>query len=908
LRERLSYALGQFDERDTNDERRIGSVAIDAILRDAGQHVPQGEAAAALARRAEAAAWLPAPEELSSYGRGYTSDAYSCCDAQELASQGDCLFFQLTGPRPRPDGGFLAAEECIGIVSHEAFVLLSRSGKQAVRRADGEEGFTHLGIPLYATEGHFLRVRLVLPEVLARLSPGGAYVPGVSERQLLSLLGRFLATGPTGEAQTLALMHKARAVRAVLAADVEGAVLLDAVVAEAARFVEQPESRAATADLYAVAAAGLLAEGWTPERLERLGGALCEECLRRRLAHALRGAAETERLYLAWALLGPEGSDETWLDCELPCPQAGGLHLQGSNFDPFVAPEELEALERQSPALGAPRAAGVAALLAILSGKAQDGTPAPRDWSAFRRQLPAWGRAAATVGGIGPLWQCIDAAMTQEAKTHQEELQRAVAALRLPPQEPCLRGAFAGADAVTEIAVAACLPDVKPEGSWRQAVAVALRSVVQRRTALAVKYPITGASFPRLESHTAERVREVWGAPAEPVDPALHHKAMLRVWRRTMNVGISMTVKEALADKEYRKRGGRFAFPSPMDTFVRGLHRRTADLHADWRGRLQRETSGSEARVQAIAEMLLRLRWDDSNDLARARLSQMVGRIWDGLEGLDLTDEPPIPSALWLDDAGVASGSCSPRGQTEATAPAQPAEPAHSEPAPCTAVAAPAAPVTAAAPAAHEAACAPAVPVEPTECLEPAQASELSEPVTERRVARDGAAYTLSEFLEHYGEERGASMWHEALGRRADEAQGEEAGGHESVEGTGGGSAAAAEAMGAAMDAGLLAAFEALPQDVRGQMDAFVAAGAPGSRLKLQASLSAKQRKAVHLWAEERGVQHRSFGYRGRRRLHLSVPGPVAEEEGQAAGPLDAELDSTAWGQQEEPEEWGEEW
>jgi hypothetical protein len=81
-----------------------------------------------------------------------------------------------------------------------------------------------------------------------------------------------------------------------------------------------------------------------------------------------------------------------------------------------------------------------------------------------------------------------------------------------------------------------------------------------------------------------------------------------------MRARITMTVKEALADKEYRKRGGKFKFPSPMDTFIRGLHRRTADLHADWIGRLQRETAGEAARNEAVAEMLLRLRWDDSDE------------------------------------------------------------------------------------------------------------------------------------------------------------------------------------------------------------------------------------------------------------------------------------------------------
>jgi len=77
--------MADFDERD-QDRRQIGHVAIDAILRDAGQHVPQGPAAAALARRADLAAELPAPEQLSKYGSDFTLDGFSCCNAQELAS------------------------------------------------------------------------------------------------------------------------------------------------------------------------------------------------------------------------------------------------------------------------------------------------------------------------------------------------------------------------------------------------------------------------------------------------------------------------------------------------------------------------------------------------------------------------------------------------------------------------------------------------------------------------------------------------------------------------------------------------------------------------------------------------------------------------------------------------------
>merc|ERR1719359_1934740 len=116
----------------------------------------------------------------------------------------------------------------------------------------------------------------------------------------------------------------------------------------------------------------------------------------------------------------------------------------------------------------------------------------------------------------------------------------------------------------------------------------------------------------------------IWGAPAEAVDAALLKKARMRVSRRYMKVQMSVSMKEALADKEYRKRGGKFAFPSPLDTFIRGLHRRTADLHQDWRVRVARDMSSAESRAEAIEEMLLRLRWDDRDEVACKKLKSIA--------------------------------------------------------------------------------------------------------------------------------------------------------------------------------------------------------------------------------------------------------------------------------------------
>jgi uncharacterized protein YegL len=652
LRERLSYALGQFDDRDTNDERKIGSTAIDAILRDAGQHVPAGPATASLVQQSDVLDALPPPEELSAFGKEYTSDAYSCCNAYELACQGDALFYKLSNVKPAQHGGFITAVDGLELISLEAFSLLSRGGKQAVKGVDASEGFTHVGFPLYCSEGHFLRAHTLLTNVLPPLSPNSVYEQGVSELQLVSLLGRSLAASPVKtEAEFTALLHKARSVQALVSRTLVGEAedaLLNQVVAEVKQFVEEPQKWAEVTDLFRIAGAGLMVETSDAGWFVQLGDALTAECLRRRIQHALRSASDSTRLCLACSLLGPADSDDAWMDMTLPCPDAGEL-AEGS-LNPFKAPDELETSEKRSPGKAAPGPDGARSLISILSAKCTDNSPRPSEWSTLRQQLKVWGEVLAHVKGSSNLWACLDSLMVKEDVSHGEQLQGIISILRSSSSRTSLRCAFPDVAAVTTIATSACLGDISRSGSLRESVAAEMRELVEKRKVLVNKYPIAGSSFPALDEHSRETVRDIWGAPANPTDLVLHHKAYLRVWRRTMGCRITMTTKEALTDKEYRKRGGKFVFPSPLDTFVRGLHRRTQDLHRDWIERLKKETSGDKARQEAVAEMLLRLRWDDSDETARKKLSKIIARIWDDLEGVDLSCKAPLSSALWLND------------------------------------------------------------------------------------------------------------------------------------------------------------------------------------------------------------------------------------------------------------------
>jgi hypothetical protein len=179
------------------------------------------------------------------------------------------------------------------------------------------------------------------------------------------------------------------------------------------------------------------------------------------------------------------------------------------------------------------------------------------------------------------------------------------------------------------------------------------------------------------------------------------------------------------------------------------------------------------------------------------------------------------------------------------------------------------------------------------------QSSEAG--TAETRVASDGNAYTLPEFIMHYGEELGQRRWNEAttpanIEYSHDAAEPSQ---HAEVQ-------VANEPVTPApvvMDAGLLAAFDALPENLRESMQRFVEACEAGSRLKLPAFLKAKQRKAVHLWAEAQGLGHRSLGWASRRRLHLSVAGTRSNAGAQEAGMQREEaFDWAAWADSDQEE------
>jgi len=661
-RNRLSYTLGHFEVEKGGDARSIGAVGIDAVLRDASQKVPLSNTAREWLRIVDASnAILPMKKELSTYGKSSTFDSISGCDAKMTMPLGNAMFYRLHGE------SFSTLVDCSDEpIAYEVFSMLSGSGKKAVAM-NGGESFTRVGIPMYVTPEHFRCVQLFLPAVMDQLSDNGAPKHSPPEKLFLELLGRSLASSLRGSGlnssssgtnrHNLTLLQKTRSVRAILDSKIKDGSksLLDELIKSAETFINDPESRIHVTNIYEMASIGLLvAENWPSHCIVQLGEAIIEESMRRIIISKIQNKSESERIQLAWSVLGHSTSG-TWLDFPLKDSNTKATQSCNEQFDMLAACDDLKYLEEKFPGVYSPR--NVVTLVHILnSPSVPDGRMGLSECYALRSLYQKFTTLVEDARIDRGVWNLFDSLMLEEGDTtKQEEIVRKFgAAFVLEDTPQTLRDILAEPmKSLSQFAVH-CLRGLSffqnnkqnnEQISPRLELASVIDSIVTEREECARKYIIKDANYPSPGPMSAEQWAKNWGSEASPVDPILYAKVRSRVHRNNFNK--SLTVKEALADKAYRKHGGHFAFPSQLDTFIPGLHRRTRDLHNIWK-QIGKETRGPLARKNAVEEMLLRLRWDSRDKAAGTKLSKIVGVIWDGLEnrpaGL------PISSALWLHD------------------------------------------------------------------------------------------------------------------------------------------------------------------------------------------------------------------------------------------------------------------
>jgi hypothetical protein len=444
------------------------------------------------------------------------------------------------------------------------------------------------------------------------------------------------------------LFHQARSVAAVFEATLtpSGKTMLADVLSDASTFVTDRSCRK-RANLYDMVAVGLLAQEWPASRVAQFVEAIVEEATRRAVLPRLQQQSESEKLRLAWALLGPPKED-SWLDESMIgtpyCPEITGFSILSSA-------SELTNLHQNFPDQLAPRHAK---LLPWLLSTASRTDPTCTQWASIKTLLLQWSSLVEDLSPTG-LWQGLDEIMLKDAQVASIDKLAAVLNLHGESSSASLGKALVDPAKSINAIAEECLCGVsRPQGleddaSTRTVLAAVLKAIVSERTAVAQKYSIKTADYPsasgRVHPISRQRMEQMWGACALPIDKHLHDQARRDIHQ--LHSTLPLVVKEALSDKEYRKRGGRFAFPTQVDTFIPGLHRRTKDLHAHWKK--QGRSAGEQACDAAVRELLLRLPWDDDDECARRKLTKILANIWRGLEDPSLVGDA-VSSALWLED------------------------------------------------------------------------------------------------------------------------------------------------------------------------------------------------------------------------------------------------------------------
>lgn len=187
----------------------------------------------------------------------------------------------------------------------------------------------------------------------------------------------------------------------------------------------------------------------------------------------------------------------------------------------------------------------------------------------------------------------------------------------------------------------AALEEKKNQEARLRAEAEARHKLCQTHT-LQYKSAISSRCWSCNAPMTQAHVFEVWGDEATPDDVDLHRKARMDVLNSDLKsslgpfpLGLDI---DALVEKEYRKRGGTFSF-RPGHTFIKGLHRKVSDYYHYQNNRKIKEKD-------AVAEMSLRLRWDDRIPGARAKLESMLRFLWTANRGRKACVSN-IPTTLW---------------------------------------------------------------------------------------------------------------------------------------------------------------------------------------------------------------------------------------------------------------------
>eukprot|EP00005_Dracoamoeba_jomungandri_P004295 CAMPEP_0174258760 /NCGR_PEP_ID=MMETSP0439-20130205/7696_1 /TAXON_ID=0 /ORGANISM="Stereomyxa ramosa, Strain Chinc5" /LENGTH=1072 /DNA_ID=CAMNT_0015342387 /DNA_START=177 /DNA_END=3391 /DNA_ORIENTATION=- len=444
LADRLSHVVWNFERN------CINSVQINAILGESRQHLPTRVQkrlnnvcvanALRIRERDQLLASLPPSSlPLSKYGKHFTTDFFSHCDALEAAHDGDAHFFFLSAFEYDPNREkAVEVEDGLSFISLEAFTFLKHATmkkKKTTKISIPAVGCDVAGVwlPCYFTEHHFQTAKLLLPDALGLLlhhDPLG-YSSG-DLMQIFEVFGRTTVE-KHGKERTehdwTMFLHKIRSLWAVANESIDerdGQKYLDHSYKRVSGFLNNPINREKTGlnSMYRLVADALLVDSTNSSFDWQIFLQYLYLQIVGQGVHSLLKAKAISPLVLQRGLLGLGPQECESSEFEI----CSGLSKEFKSRDEM---EEVLLKQSENTALIEQTVDYfLGSLKGIEKEERRDGRMSVEEWSGLVSLVGCWHSAQQEFGGLHAIFSILDNLMTDENPEHQSSFDSLIGFLK----------------------------------------------------------------------------------------------------------------------------------------------------------------------------------------------------------------------------------------------------------------------------------------------------------------------------------------------------------------------------------------------------------------------------------------------------------------------------------------------
>eukprot|EP01124_Arcella_intermedia_P029695 TRINITY_DN6350_c0_g1_i1.p1 TRINITY_DN6350_c0_g1~~TRINITY_DN6350_c0_g1_i1.p1 ORF type:complete len:571 (-),score=166.41 TRINITY_DN6350_c0_g1_i1:93-1805(-) len=522
-----------------------------------------------------------------------------------------------------------------GFISFEVFTSLKKYEiKQQLDVNPSIKGagqpVNNIWLPCYFTAEHFSRAILMLPDALGLL----VYSDPLTYKEhyigiILQIIGQaffqMVKAEEIKEIEWVMFMHKVRSIYAIFQyhRNHKGQTLLEESSQRLTEFLRNPNNLNSSSTVYSLIGDALIS--LPPEMCRTFCAALLEDSLGKAMKEWLKDKKSREVIPVWLGLLGLSSLTE---------------NASKYSINPSFAVAKIQTLKATLPS--------------ILDEK---------DGAKLFKALSSWSIVVNSHGGIGSVSDLLDSLFVNDDSKIVKQWNEILEELKNKKNQE----AFLSDEMLVSIVFQASLvgSSLQQKGNWKnptqdfnQILSDAVTFIdkysqeekqkILKRFELVKSHPISadieqgvcscGVKSMFLHTHLVE----VWGHEAQVDQPGLYRQCREQV----LSLAHYPTVAaiDAQTDKAYKKAGGTFTF-AYGDTFIPGLHRKTLDLLREWQG--SRGVSAKNPLVlEAVEEMLMRLRWDSRVPGAEKKLRDIVEFLWKAFLGIG-PRKSNIPSALY---------------------------------------------------------------------------------------------------------------------------------------------------------------------------------------------------------------------------------------------------------------------